>query len=349
MARRILLSGLALAPLAAILDWVVGAGDVPVFCISALALVPLAWVIGEATEQAAEHTGSRIGGFLNASFGNAPELIIALFAISDGLPDVVRGSITGSIVSNLLLVLGFALVATDEEDIHRGSLVSNLGLVVWASLLLLIPSVPGWSGDPDRHSLAIATIPVAVILLLFYFGQTSINLRKDRDEHRKEAAKSPGPQTLSLRKALVALAVATAITAVVSEILVHTLEGFADSVGLSQFFVSAVIVAIVGNAAEHGGAVVIARRGKIRLASEIAVSSAAQVALFVAPLAALLSFLVRPPLPLAFRPVEIATIAGSALFVGVVVWDRKGTRREGTLLLAGYVVCVVAYYLSGNR
>jgi Ca2+:H+ antiporter len=349
MARRILLSGLALAPLAAILDWVVGAGDVPVFCISALALVPLAWVIGEATEQAAEHTGSRIGGFLNAIFGNAPELIIALFAISDGLPDVVRGSITGSIVSNLLLVLGFALVATDEEDIHRGSLVSNLGLVVWASLLLLIPSVPGWSGDPDRHSLAIATIPVAAILLLFYFGQTSINLRKDRDEHRKEAAKIPGPQTLSLRNALVVLAVATAITAVVSEILVHTLEGFADSVGLSQFFVSAVIVAIVGNAAEHGGAVVIARRGKIRLASEIAVSSAAQVALFVAPLAALLSFLVRPPLPLAFRPVEIATIAGSALFVGVVVWDRKGTRREGTLLLAGYVVCVVAYYLSGNR
>ena len=349
MARRILLSGLALAPLAAILDWVVGAGDVPVFCVSALALVPLAWVIGEATEQAAEHTGSRIGGFLNASFGNAPELIIALFAISDGLPDVVRGSITGSIVSNLLLVLGFALVATDEEDIQRVSLVSNLGLVVWASLLFLIPSVPGWSGDPDRHSLAIATIPVAAILLLFYFGQTSINLRKDRDDHRKEAAKSPGPQTLSLRNALVVLAVATAITAVVSEILVHTLEGFADSVGLSQFFVSAVIVAIVGNAAEHGGAVVIARRGKIRLASEIAVSSAAQVALFVAPLAALLSFLVRPPLPLAFRPVELATIAGSALFVGVVVWDRKGTRREGTLLLAGYVVCVVAYYLSGNR
>jgi len=120
-------------------------------------------------------------------------------------------------------------------------------------------------------------------------------------------------------------------------------------VGLSQFFVSAVIVAIVGNAAEHGGAIVIARRGKIRLASEIAVSSAAQVALFVAPLAALLSFLVRPPLPLAFRPVELVTIAGSALFTGAVVWDRKGTRREGTLLLAGYAVCVAAFYASGNR
>jgi Ca2+:H+ antiporter len=348
MARKILLSGLALAPLAAFLDWVVGAGDVPVFCVSALALVPLAWLIGEATERASEHTGSGIGGFLNASFGNAPELIIALFAIGDGLPNVVRGSITGSIVSNLLLVLGFALVATDEEQLDARSLVSNLGLVVWASLLFTIPSLPGWSGDPDRHALAIASIPVAALLLLFYFGQTHRNLREHR-RRRETRRHGPSEHAWSFRNAIVLLAVATGVTAVVSEILVHTLEGFATSVGLSQFFVSAVIVAIVGNAAEHGGAIVIARRGKIRLASEIAVSSAAQVALFVAPLAALLSFLVRPPLPLAFRPVELVTIAGSAVFVGAVVWDRRGTRREGLLLLAGYAVCVVAFYVSGNR
>ena len=135
----------------------------------------------------------------------------------------------------------------------------------------------------------------------------------------------------------------------VSEILVHSLEGFAKSVGLSQFFVSVVIVAIVGNAAEHGGAIVIARRGKIRLASEIAVSSAAQVGLLVAPAAALLSFVVRPPLALAFRPVELATIGGSALLVAALVWDKRGTRREGAFLLAAYGVCVVAYALSGNR
>src|SRR5579864_6125640 len=126
MTRKILVSGLALAPLAALLRWVVEPGDVTVFVVSAVALVPLAWLIGEATEQAAEHTGAGIGGFLNASFGNAPELIIALFAIGDGLPDVVRGSITGSIVSNLLLVLGLALVATDEEDLDAFSLWSSL-------------------------------------------------------------------------------------------------------------------------------------------------------------------------------------------------------------------------------
>jgi Ca2+:H+ antiporter len=344
MARKILVAGLALGPLAAVLRWVVDAGDVPVFCVSALALIPLAWLIGEATEQAAEHTGAAVGGLINASFGNAPELIIALFAIADGLPDVVRGSITGSIVSNLLLVLGLALVATDEEDIDRTSLLSNLLLVVWAALLFLIPSVPGWHGEPDRHSLAVATVPVAVILLVFYAGQTWFNLRGRRGKSR-----TPAPDSWRFRNALVTLAIATVATAVVSEILVHTLEGFADSAGLSQFFVSAVIVALVGNAAEHGGAIVVARRGKIRLATEIAVSSAAQVALLVAPLVALLSFLVRPPMPLAFRPVELATMAAAALLVGITVWDRRGTRREGLILVAAYAVCVVAYYLSGNR
>jgi Ca2+:H+ antiporter len=344
MVRKILVAGLALGPLAAILRWVVEAGDVPVFCVSALALIPLAWVIGEATEQAAEHTGPTVGGLLNASFGNAPELIIALFAISDGLPDVVRGSITGSIVSNLLLVLGFSLLVTKEENIDTRSLLSSLGLVIWAALLFLVPSVPSWHGDPDRHSLAVATIPIAVILLVFYAGQTWFNIRGRRAAHH-----DPAPESWSLRNALAILVVATVATAIVSEILVGTLEGFADAAGLSQFFVSTVIVAIVGNAAEHGGAVVVARRGKIRLASEIAVSSAAQVALLVAPLAALLSFALDKPLPLSFRPVEIVTIAGAALLVGAVVWDRRGMRREGVLLLAAYAACVAAYWVSGNR
>jgi len=344
MARKILVSGLALAPLAAVLHWAAGVGDVPVFLVSALALVPLAWLIGEATEQAAEHTGAAMGGFLNASFGNAPELIIALFAVSDGLPDVVRGSITGSIVSNLLLVLGLALALTDEEDVDARTLRSNLMLLILAVVLFLIPSVPGWHGSPERHSLAVASVPIAVVLLACYCWQTWRNLRRKRDRKRQ-----PSAESWSLRNALLTLAFATGLTALVSEILVHALEGFAASAGLSRFFVSAVIVAIVGNAAEHGGAIVIARRGKIRLASEIAVSSAAQVALLVTPLVALLSFAVRPPLPLALRPVELATIAGGALAVGLMLRDRRGTRREGILLLVCYAGAALAYYLSGNR
>lgn len=343
MARKILVAGLALAPLAAVLRWAVDAGDVPVFLVSALALVPLAWLVGEATEQAAEHTGSSIGGLLSASFGNAPELIIAVFAVSDHLPNVVRGSITGSIVSNLLFVFGLSLVATGEEILDRRSLRTHLGLVMFGAVLFLVPSVAGWHGNPDRHSLAVASIPVAAVLLVVYAWKTTVNVR------RSAPPGNPSPSAWTLRNALLTLAFATGLTVMVSEVLVHTLEGFAKSARLSQFFVAAVIVAIVGNAAEHGGAIVIARRGKIRLASEIAVSSGAQVALFVAPMVALLSFAVRPPLPLAFRPVELATIAASAAIAGIVVRDRRGTRREGALLLIAYAAVVIGFGFSGNR
>jgi Ca2+:H+ antiporter len=338
---------MALAPLAALLRFVAHTDDVVLFLVSAAALVPLAWLIGEATEHAAEHTGPGIGGFLNASFGNAPELIIAIFAIADGLPNVVRGSIAGSVVSNILLVLGFAILLGGERKLDRTSLLAQLGMVLVAVLLFLVPSVPGWHGNPDRHSLAVLTIPVAIALLAIYLVATFRGLRRHRRIH---AETESGPSSgWSLPTALVTLSVATGATAVVSEILVHSLSEFGKAAHLSEFFISAVIVAIVGNAAEHGGAVVIARRGKIRLATEIAVSSSAQVALLVAPLVALLSWVVTPALPLAFRPVEIATMGGAAVFVAVVVWDSKGTRREALLMLALYVAIAIGYGLSGDR
>src|SRR5439155_5716564 len=272
---------------------------------------PLAWLIGEATEHAAEHTGPGVGGFLNATFGNAPELIIALFAVGDGLPDVVRGSLTGSIVSNLLLVLGVAVVLGGERLLDSRSLLEQLGLVLVACLLLLVPSVPGWSGDPDRHSLAVLTVPIALLVLALYVVATPHSLRRHRREHQE--AETHAVMGWSLRTAILALAAATVVTAVVSEVLVSSLDAFARAAHMSEFFIAAVIVAIVGNAAEHGGAVVVARRGKMRLASEIAVSSATQVALLVVPAVAILSWLIRPPLALAFRPVELSTMAAAAI------------------------------------
>ncbi len=347
MAHKLLWASLGLAPVVILLHFLARPGHTIEFLLAAAALVPLAWLIGEATEQAAEHTGSGIGGFLNASFGNAPELIIALFAVGAGLPNVVRGSIIGSVVSNILLVLGFALILTDKEKIDRRSLGAQIGMVVLAALLLLIPSVPGWHGNPERHSLAIATLPVAIVLLLLYVGYTFYGLRRHAKIH---AASQRAPsQGWTLKLSLGVLGGATAATAVVSEILVHSIDAFAKSVGLSQFFVAAVIVAIVGNAAEHGGAVVIALRGKIRLASEIAISSSAQVALLVAPAIALLSWAVSPALPLAFRPVELATMCGAALFVAAVVWDGKGKRYEGAMMIAVYVGIAVLYGFSGDR
>jgi Ca2+:H+ antiporter len=343
--RKFLWASLVLAPVTFAAD-LLHAGDVALFVLAAAALVPLAWLIGEATEHAAEHTGPGIGGFLNASFGNAPELIIALFAVSDGLPDVVRGSLTGSVVSNILLVLGVALFAAGEGRLDRSSLIPQLGLVVAAVLIFLVTSVPGFHGNPDRHSLAVAGIPVSLVLLALYVGVTAANLRRHRRLHAASGEVATG---WSLPLALGTLAVATAATALISEILVHSLDAFAKAAGLSEFFVAAVIVAIVGNAAEHGGAIVIARRGNVRLATEIAVSSSAQVALLVTPAVALLSFVVTPALPLAFRPVELVAMGAAAVFVAFVIHDGKARRWEGVLLVAVYAVVVAGFWVAGDR
>jgi Ca2+:H+ antiporter len=344
VARRLLWASLALAPITFIVDLAAHPGKVVLFVLSAISLIPLAWLIGEATEHAGEHTGPRIGGLLNASFGNAPEVIIALIAVADNLPNVVRGSMAGSVVSNILLVLGFALVlGPDNARLNRQSLLLQLGLVVVAVLLLLIPSVPGWHGDPDRHSLALLSIAPAVALLVIYLVITTIDLRR-RQPH--EPSGEPG---WSLPASLAALGAATAATAVISEILVHSLEAFADAANLSQFFIAAVIVAIIGNAAEHGGAVIIALRGKMELASEIAISSSAQVALLVVPVVALVSFAFAHPLSLAFRPIELVSMGGAALFVSFVVRDGRSRRWEGALLIAVYAAFVVWVLASGDR
>ncbi len=277
MVRKLLWASLALAPVTILIDRLTGAGDVTLFVLAALSLVPLAWLIGESTEHAAEHTGPGIGGFLNASFGNAPELIVALFAVGANLPDVVRGSLSGSVISNLLLVCGVTqVVGPDGARIDRRSLLVQLALVGAAVVAFCVPAALGYTGPPERHEVVVASVPVAILLLLVYVVVVGRNLRRHHEHSRDRDEPSTG--TWSLGTALCALAVATGATAWVSEILVHSLGAFAKAVGLSDFFVAVVIVAVVGNAAEHGGSIVIALNGKMRLASEIAISSGAQVA-----------------------------------------------------------------------
>jgi Ca2+:H+ antiporter len=344
VARRLLWASLALAPITIVVDRVAHPGDTVLFVFAAISLIPLAWLIGEATEHAGEHTGPRIGGLLNASFGNAPEVIIAVIAVNENLPDVVRGSMAGSVVSNILLVLGAALIlGRDNSELDRRSLLTQLGLVLVAVLLLLIPSVPGWHGDPNRHSLALLSIGPAVALLGLYLVVTIADLK------RRPAHEVTNVTGWSLRTSLVVLGVTTAVTALISEILVHSLQAFAEAAGLSDFFIAVVIVAIVGNAAEHGGAVVIARRGKMKLATEIAISSSAQVALFVIPVVTLASFAFAHPLSLAFRPIELIAMGGAAAFVGFVIRDGRARRWEGALLIAVYGGFVIWFLSAGDR
>ena len=346
MARRILWLSLVLAPIVFALDRT-GVGDVTLFVLAAAALVPLAWLIGEATEHAAHHTGPGIGGFVNATFGNAPELIISLFAVSNGLPDVVRGSLSGSVIGNLLLVLGFSLAFGGRGELDRRSSFVSLGLVAVATLLFLIPAVPGWSEDPERHSLAVASLPVSVTLLALYVAVTWHALRRHRQLHVSDEPSEMA--AWSLTRSLAVLGAATAVTAVVAQILVGSIETFAERAGLSDFFVAAVIVAIVGNAAEHGGAVVVAAHGKIKLAAEIALASSAQVAVFLIPAVQLLSWAVSPALPLSFRGVEIAALGGAIAFVTIVISDGRSSRPRGLLLITGYVGVALAFLAVGDR
>jgi Ca2+:H+ antiporter len=346
VARRFLWGSLALAPLTIVLHYAASLGDTADFVLAAAALVPLAWLIGEATEHAAHHTGPGIGGFLNATFGNAPELIIALFAVSEAKFEVVRGSLTGSVVGNLLLVLGFSLLFGRRGPLDRQSSFMSLGLVALAVVLLLVPAVPSWDGDPERDLIVALSIPVSIGLLVVYVAVTWWSLRRHRAMHTSdEAAEMRG---WSLPVSLGVLGIATLVTAMIAEILVGSIETFAHKAHLSEFFVAAVIVAIVGNAAEHGGAVVVAWRGNIKLAAEIALASSAQVAVFLIPAVTLLALLIDP-LALAFRPVELGALAFSVVLTTGLLWKGWATRGRGIALIAAYGGVATAFLLAGDR
>ncbi|MFL6138906.1 MAG: calcium/proton exchanger [Frankiaceae bacterium] len=342
--RALLWWSLLLVPIDLAAD-LAGANGTVLFALSALALVPLAYVIGEATEQAGEHTGPAVAGLLNATFGNAPELIIALFAIHRGLLDFVRGSLTGSVVSNLLLVLGATLMVGRGGVLNRRTGLTWLAQVALAVVLFAVPAAAhGWDGHDTRPMPAL-TVPIAVLLLSIYVVLTVRSVVRERARHLAERDEERVLGAWSLRTAMLVLAMSAVATAFVSEALTGSVEDFSRSARLDEFFVAAVIVAIIGNAAEHGGAIVIASRGNIELAAEIPLSSSAQVALMVVPLVVLVSYAMTP-LPLAFRPVEIATMAVAVILPAAVVARGRGSRWWGGALLVAYVAAAAGYYAA---
>jgi Ca2+:H+ antiporter len=343
--RGALLASLLLGPVVIVLDRLDAAGELTLFVLAAGALIPLSWLIGEGTDNLARHTGPGVGGFLNATFGNAPELIIAIVAVSDGLTEIVRASLVGSIAGNLQLGLGFTLLFAPEGAIDRPSAYSSLGLVAFTTLLVLIVATPGFHGDPDRRSLAELSVPVAAFLLIVRVTVTRRALRRQRLLYSRSEHEGGG---WPLPTALVVLGVATALTALITETLVGTLRVFADRAKLSEFVVAVVIVAIIGNATEHGSAVLLARRGRVKLAVEIPLASSAQIAGLLIPLVALISWGIEP-LALSFRPVELAAMALAAALPAVVLSGGRTSRYGGAVLLVAYTLLAVVFYLSGDR
>jgi Ca2+:H+ antiporter len=344
-AHVVLAAGLLVTPVVLILDWAGLADELVLFVLAGLALIPLSWVIGEATDQLANHTGPGIGGFLNATFGNAPELIIALIAVSSGLTNIVRASLVGSVAGNLLLVLGLTLLLGRQGPIDRRSAYLSLGLVGFTVVLVLAAATPGFHGDGNRRSLAELSVLISVVLLAVCAVVTRYALRRHR---QIGLAAGPGSgDGWPLAAALTVLGVATALTALVSETLVSTLQAFAAAAHLPEFFVAFVIVAIVGNATEHGSAIMLARRGRIKLATEIPLASGAQIAGLVLPLIALLSWGWQP-LTLSFRPFELIALAAAAALPALVLRSGRTSRLSGAILLSAYSVLAVTSYLVGD-
>jgi len=349
-----------LIPVALALD-LLGAPATVVFVASALGIIPTAALMGRATEELAARSGPGIGGLLNVTFGNAPELIIALFALGQGLQEVVKASIVGSIVGNMLLVLGAAMLAggigRDKQRFSAGSASIQTTMLMLAGAALVMPAIfelvegkglpqPGsesvnYGGTVEHLSLAVAIVLIATYVIGLFFS-----LKTHRDLFNPEYGDEDS-WGWSTRTSVIVLAIAGVLVGVMSEVLVGSITETSQSIGLSEFFIGVIVVAIVGNAAEHWVAVLVAIKDKMDLAVNIAVGSSAQVALFVAPVLVLASFFIGPhPLALVFNGFELGAILIAILIGNHVTADGESTWFEGVQLLAVYFVFALAFYFA---
>jgi Ca2+:H+ antiporter len=339
------------------------AGPVVIFGAAALAVIPCAAVMGEATEAIAARTGPGIGGLLNVTFGNAPELIIAFFALLEGLQEVVKASIVGSIIGNILLVMGAAMLVgglpRDKQTFSQTAAHAQSAMLMLALVALVFPAIfqlihggglpqVGVDEVDFGSDLEQLSFGVAIVLLISYVAGLIFSLKTHRavfnpydDSAEEEAHHWP------VRRAAVYLALAAVAVGVMSEILVGSITEASEDIGLSQFFVGVFVVAIVGNAAEHWVAVLVAAKDKMDLAVNIAIGSSAQIALFVAPLLVLTSFVVGDhPMALVFNGYELGALLFAVLIANLVTQDGESNWFEGVQLLALYAVLGLVFYFA---
>ncbi|MDF2650234.1 MAG: cation transporter [Paenibacillus sp.] len=317
------------------------------FVIACIAIIFVAGFLGKATESVAHYAGERVGGFLNATFGNAAELVIAFFLVREGLFDVVKASLTGAIIGNLLLVLGLSIFAGGlkfKEQSFNVKLAShNSSLMILGVVALFIPAI--FAGglttkETSSMSMIVAILLIAAYLLWLLFSMvTHKNILSDEAIEHGEAA-------WSKKTSILFLVLATVMVAFTSEWLVGTLEEVTHKFGLSELFVGAFLIAIIGNAAEHSAAVLMAMKNKMGAAVEIAIGSSLQIALFVAPLLVILSFFVSgTPMDIVFTTYELAAIGVAVFITKSITQDGSTNWYEGLLLLVVYIILGVVFFL----
>jgi Ca2+:H+ antiporter len=336
-----------------------GASELVVFVLSALAIVPLAGLMGEATETIAGRLGAGVGGLLNATFGNAAELILALVALTRGYHDVVKASLTGSIIGNTLLVLGISMVAggarREKQTFDRSAAAASSTLLLLAAIALVVPAAFHFvaEGAEARGVLSAArestiehqmSLLIAIVLFAAYLLGLLFSLRTHRHLYAGDA--EPGHAARgTMVPSVVTLLVATALVAWMSELLVGAVEGASHALGFTEIFVGVIVVAVVGNAAEHSTAVTMALKNKMDLALNIAIGSSIQIALFVAPVLVFASRLMTGrAMDLIFTPFEVLAVIAATVIANLVASDGESNWLEGAMLLAVYLVLGIAFY-----
>ena len=343
---------LVFLPIALLLDYVFHAAALWVFLASAAAIIPLAALMGRATEQLAERLGEGVGGLLNATFGNAAELIIAIVALRAGLFDLVKASITGSIIGNLLLVFGASAlwggVKFQRQQFNRTAAGLSTTLLVLSAVSLFIPAifhliVPPTAGLAERT----LSVEISVVLIVTYVLSLFFSLRTHRHLYVGHPSSEDDPTHApagSVWKAVGLLLASTIAIAVMSEMLVGAVEETAAVFGMNEVFVGVILVAFIGNAAEHSSAIMMAGKNKMDTAITIAVGSSIQVALFVAPVLVFLSYFVAPqPMDLRFTTLEVVAVGISVWIMSTIAQDGESHWMEGVQLLAVYVVLALAF------
>ncbi|MBI5407312.1 MAG: calcium/proton exchanger [Nitrospirae bacterium] len=324
-----------------------------IFASSALAIIPLAGLMGKATEHLSEKMGAGIGGLLNASFGNAAELIISLMALRRGLHEVVKASITGSIIGNILLVLGLSLLAGglkfERQMFNRTAACMGATLLTLSVIGLVVPAIFHMivRGSPSSHEQELS-LEIAVVLFLTYLLNLVFALRTHKHLYAGDGIhtndKPAGAAGWNTTSSVLVLLGSTAFVALMSEFLVGAVEQTAATFGMTKVFVGVILVAIIGNAAEHSTAVIMAVKNQMDLAINIAIGSSIQIVLFVAPLLIFISYLFGQPMDLLFTTFEVISIGLAVGIVSLIAMDGESNWMEGVQLIAVYVILGMAFY-----
>jgi Ca2+:H+ antiporter len=341
----ILLLALPVTLAALLLHW----SPVAVFLLAAVGIIPLASSIGEATESLAAYTNPRIGALLNATLGNAAELIITITAVQAGLLELVKASITGSIIGNLLLVLGFAMVAGGirhgVQTFNKRNASRNAILLVLAVTTLVIPSVFSQSiAQGSRTNVEALSIGVAIVMFLLY-GLGLFDASRLNESPLSHGLTKSDEAGWTLPLSIIVLALSTAGVVWLSQTLVHVAEAVIKSLGVSEFFLGIILVPLIGNVAEHLVAVQMALKNKMDMSTEIAISSSLQIALFVAPLLVFVSLFLGHPLQIIFNRFELLALLTAVIISALVSSDGESTWFEGVGLLAVYLIFGLAFFL----